>query len=103
MRSGLVPCTETAGRPLSFPAENRIFAEKEGFAMNWTEIVVGAIVSGLIATGITFAVSRIAKKRHALRIRYETMMRRFFHSEKTVSELIFSFDDTKIRNDVTGM
>lgn len=27
------------------------------------------------------------------------MMRRFFHSEKTVSELIFSFDDTKIRND----
>ena len=67
--------------------------------MNWTEIVVGAIVSGLIATGITFAVSRIAKKRHALRIRYETMMRRFFHSEKTVSELIFSFDDTKIRND----
>ena len=99
MRSGLVPCTETAGRPLSFPAENRIFAEKEGFAMNWTEIVVGAIVSGLIATGITFAVSRIAKKRHALRIRYETMMRRFFHSEKTVSELIFSFDDTKIRND----
>ena len=67
--------------------------------MNWTEIVVGAIVSGLIATGITFAVSRIAKKRHALRVRYETMMRRFFHSEKTVSELIFSFDDTKIRND----
>lgn len=30
--------------------------------MNWTEIVVGAIVSGLIATGITFAVSRIAKR-----------------------------------------
>lgn len=67
--------------------------------MNWTEIVVGAIVSGLIATGITVAAAGIAKKRHALRIRYETMMRRFFYSEKTVSELIFSFDDTKIRND----